>query len=71
MEPAEIIEVDDDTETVGCDGGGGALGHPMVYYTFGNLNALDCAYCGRRFVRAHGVHPAETAPEAVKAVSGA
>lgn len=49
--PAEMIEIDDDTETVGCDGGGGALGHPMVYYNFGTLTQLDCGYCGRRFVK--------------------
>ncbi len=51
MQPPEIITVDAETETVGCDGGGGALGHPMVYYTFGTKAAVDCGYCGRRFVR--------------------
>ena len=51
MEPPEIIEVDPDEETVACDGGGGALGHPVVYYTFGDRTAVDCGYCGRRFVR--------------------
>lgn len=50
-ETPEIIEVDADCETVGCDGGGGPLGHPMVYYTFGTANQLDCGYCGRRYVR--------------------
>src|SRR5687768_7863405 len=29
MDPHYIIEVE--TEVVGCDGGGGALGHPLVY----------------------------------------
>jgi len=51
MEPAEIIEVDPDTQTVACDGGGGALGHPLVYLTFGDDETVDCYYCGRRFVR--------------------
>ena len=51
MQPPEIIVVDPDTESVACDGGGGALGHPMVYYTFGKGDTLDCGYCGRRFVR--------------------
>ena len=48
--PPETIEVDAHAETVGCDGGG-ALGHPMVYYSFGTTEAVDCGYCGRRFVR--------------------
>ena len=34
MKPAEIIHVD--TATVGCDGGGGALGHPLVYLSIGH-----------------------------------
>jgi len=50
-QPPEIIEVDAHAESVGCDGGGGALGHPMVYYSFGTKDAVDCGYCGRRFVR--------------------
>ncbi len=51
IEPPEIIIVDPDEETVACDGGGGALGHPLVYYSFGDQAAVDCGYCGRRFVR--------------------
>jgi uncharacterized Zn-finger protein len=47
MQPAEIIEVE--TATVGCDGGGGALGHPLVYLTIGSAGRVDCPYCGRRF----------------------
>ncbi|MGP1396404.1 MAG: zinc-finger domain-containing protein [Inquilinaceae bacterium] len=57
MEPPEIIAVDPHAETVGCDGGNGALGHPIVYYTFGTRDALDCGYCGRRFVRAAQAAP--------------
>ncbi len=56
MEPHEIIAVDAHTATVACDGGGGALGHPIVYYTFGTADHVDCGYCGRRFVRAAGAH---------------
>ncbi len=48
MQPAEIIHVD--TSTVGCDGGGGALGHPLVYLPIGATGQTDCPYCGRRFV---------------------
>lgn len=52
IEPPEIITVDADIEIVGCDGGGGPLGHPLVYYTFGPRPSVDCGYCGRRFVKA-------------------
>ena len=34
MEPAETIEVED--TRVSCDGGGGALGHPMIYLNLGD-----------------------------------
>lgn len=53
MQPAEIVTVDPDTETVGCDGGGGALGHPMVYYSFGAADRVVCGYCSRTFARRH------------------
>lgn len=55
----ETIEVDTHAETVGCDGGGGALGHPMVYYSFGTNTAVDCGYCGRRFVKRQETDAAE------------
>lgn len=34
---------------VACDGGGGALGHPMVYLPFGATQSVECYYCGKRF----------------------
>ena len=33
-----------------CDGGGGALGHPKVWYDLAGDEPLSCAYCSRRFV---------------------
>jgi uncharacterized Zn-finger protein len=48
MEPPEIIHVE--TATVGCDGGGGPLGHPLVYLPIGESGRIDCPYCGRRYV---------------------
>ena len=33
-----------------CDGGGGPLGHPRVYYDLGDENWVECGYCDRRFV---------------------
>ncbi|MET0183385.1 MAG: zinc-finger domain-containing protein [Caulobacterales bacterium] len=35
---------------VKCDGGGGALGHPLVYYDMGEDHYVECLYCDRRFV---------------------
>jgi len=39
---------------VKCDGGGGALGHPVVYYDMGEETFVECLYCDRRFVLAAG-----------------
>lgn len=36
-------------ESFSCNGGGGALGHPKIYLTFGKRADIDCPYCGRHF----------------------
>jgi uncharacterized Zn-finger protein len=48
-QPTEIIEVEQDSAA--CDGGGGPLGHPKVYLALDRNGAIDCPYCGRRYVR--------------------
>ena len=48
MEPAETVYVED--ATVGCDGGGGGLGHPKVFLNLAEKGQVDCPYCGRRFI---------------------
>lgn len=67
--PEEIVV----TRTrVACDGGGGALGHPLVYMDMGEDGAVECGYCDRRFVLARGrkdalseyLDPAARPPEA-------
>lgn len=50
--PLETIEVEADR--VGCDGGGGALGHPRVYLSLSKEGVVDCPYCGRHYVLKHG-----------------
>ena len=50
MAEDELIEVE--TATVGCDGGGGPMGHPMVYLTIDGGGETVCPYCSRRFVLA-------------------
>jgi len=48
MKPEETIYVT--TETIGCDGGGGPLGHPMVYLQLDNEGETTCPYCSRHYV---------------------
>lgn len=48
-EPPETIYVDD--HRVACDGGGGPLGHPKVWYEMGDEGRVECLYCGRLFVQ--------------------
>ena len=50
--PPEAIVVS--TKRVACDGGGGALGHPLVYMDMGEDDFVECGYCDRRFVFASG-----------------
>jgi uncharacterized Zn-finger protein len=47
----EVIVVDDDADEVSCDGGGGALGHPKVWYTFDGVDTTECGYCDRVFIK--------------------
>ena len=54
-EPETIPEtIDVATRDVSCDGGGGTLGHPLVYLTIGTQGWVECGYCDRRFVLADG-----------------
>lgn len=48
IEAPEIIVVNQ--TRVACDGGGGALGHPLVYLEMGDEDFVECGYCDRRFV---------------------
>lgn len=38
------------TKRIACDGGGGALGHPKVWYDLGADGHVECLYCGRIYV---------------------
>jgi len=44
-----VAQVNPNEKEVSCDGGGGALGHPLVYLPFGKNNRVECYYCGKRF----------------------
>ncbi|MEO0397983.1 MAG: zinc-finger domain-containing protein [Pseudomonadota bacterium] len=45
--PPETIYVK--SQRISCDGGGGALGHPKVWYSLIDGEAV-CGYCGRHFI---------------------
>ena len=47
FENPEIVFVE--TRKVSCNGGG-ALGHPIVWYEMGDDDEVECKYCDRRFV---------------------
>jgi uncharacterized Zn-finger protein len=47
----DIIKIADDVDSVSCDGGGGALGHPKVWYSFDGVRRVECGYCDRVFVK--------------------
>ena len=46
----EIFLVPESQYQVSCDGGG-ALGHPKVYYTFDGDEEVTCRYCDRLFTK--------------------
>ena len=52
----EIIHVDD--RTVACDGGGGTLGHPLVYLHI-ETQDIVCPYCSRLYVLNEGAGNAD------------
>ncbi|MCB1532715.1 MAG: zinc-finger domain-containing protein [Alphaproteobacteria bacterium] len=47
----EVIICDKDVDGVSCDGGGGALGHPKVWYSFDGQDNVECGYCDRLFTK--------------------
>ncbi len=51
----ETIVVPDDADEVSCDGGGGALGHPKVWYSFDGSDMTECGYCDRVFAKARAL----------------
>ncbi len=50
VQPTEIVRVH--KTRVACDGGDGPLGHPRVFLTLDRFGAIDCPYCGIRYVLA-------------------
>ena len=50
----DAVEVPQGTSRISCDGGGGALGHPVIWLTLTAQPSADklavCPYCSRQFV---------------------
>ena len=38
-------------QRVSCNGGGGALGHPLVWLTLGTDGKVVCPYCSLTYVK--------------------
>lgn len=55
FEEPETIAIANDADEVSCDGGGGPLGHPIVWYSFDGQDAVECGYCDRRFVKSRAL----------------
>ena len=55
---AEVPEIEVKGKTAVCDGGGGALGHPIEYIQLDTVRktVAVCKYCGLRFRMAEGFH---------------
>ena len=51
MEKEDNIKVDNEVESICCDGGQDSLGHPAVYYSFGDLKKIVCSYCGKIYFK--------------------
>jgi len=47
MDNPEVVVVT--TRKVACDGVGGALGHPRVWYDMSEDDHVECKYCDRVF----------------------
>jgi uncharacterized Zn-finger protein len=47
----EVFLVPPDAHQIACNGGGGGLGHPKVYYTFDSQDSVTCGYCDRVFTK--------------------
>jgi len=43
----EVIYISE--RRIACDGGGGALGHPRVWYSLDD-GVAECGYCDRRYI---------------------
>jgi len=55
----EIILVENKADEISCDGGNKTLGHPEVWYKFGDNDRAECMYCDRLFIKKRAASAAE------------
>lgn len=56
LDPETIVVSD---PVVACDGGGGPMGHPLIYMPITERDVeICCPYCSRRYRLAAGIAPA-------------
>jgi uncharacterized Zn-finger protein len=56
VQAAEVIVLEKGVTVAACDGGGGALGHPLEYIQLSRAEErypAVCKYCGNKFTAAH------------------
>jgi uncharacterized Zn-finger protein len=52
LDTPEVIKAEG--PRVACNGGGGALGHPRVFLSFGPDHRVVCPYCSRVYEQVPG-----------------
>lgn len=50
----ELEKIYTNEARVSCDGGGGALGHPLVYLKMGTDGQVGCPYCDKLYIQTGG-----------------
>jgi uncharacterized Zn-finger protein len=58
MDNPEVIVVT--ARKIACDGGGGALGHPKVWYDMSGEDFVECKYCDRVYALKGGSRDPQT-----------
>ena len=46
-----IKKIESDINVISCSGGDDNLGHPAVYYNFGDKKQITCQYCGTIYLK--------------------
>ena len=49
--PTKEKKIVSNSKVVCCSGGESNMGHPAVYYNFGDKEKITCQYCGTIFIK--------------------
>jgi uncharacterized Zn-finger protein len=50
------VPIETTNSVLKCDGGGGPLGHPLIYLNLGKEKKIICPYCSRYFIQVAEEH---------------